>query len=280
VPTVIDELLAAWYLFAPAWICAWLLAPLLGLVGAAMVARGAIFQGVATAQVSTAAVALMLVLTSVMPWCGTTWAIGGVAMLVAVAASIMAISGRTSEIMNGWLFLASCAATPLLLAHTPHGLADAQRLITSSLIGATWWNAGLFGSLLVICIMLLWRFGATIRLVLLDREFAADLGMDTVRWQTAIGLSVGIAVGLGLSVAGLLFVAGCLLLPTLAAVHLVRTVGQTIWVAPVIALLAALAGTLLSHLADLPLGQVVVGILAVTVATTRLLRRWIPSASR
>lgn len=194
-------------------------------------------------------------------------------MLVAVFASILAFSGRSSEATNGWLFLAAGAATPLLLVHSPHGLAEVQHLVTSSLIGATWADTAAFAVLLVVVVGALVRYESTLRLVLLDPGFAAEVGVRVARWHILIGVMTGIAIGSALRVAGLLFVAGCLVLPALAARRMVSTTGAVAVVAPLLALGCTLIGTVVAHVADLPLGQVVVALLSVTVVLAHLLRR-------
>jgi zinc transport system permease protein len=270
---MIADLLAAWPLFAQSWITAWLVAPLLALIGIALVARGAIFQGVATAQASTAAVATMLVTAQAVSWVGEPWAVSAAAMLVAVIASVVAFSGRSSEATNGWLFLTAGAATPLLLVHSSHGLAEVQHLVTSSLIGATWADAGFFAVLLIVLVMALVRYGPSLRMVLLDPGFAAEVGIRVSRWHFLIGLMTGIAIGSALRVAGLLFVAGCLVLPALAARRWVPTTRAVAILAPVVALGGTLLGTVVAHLGDLPLGQVVVAVLSLTVLLAHLLPR-------
>lgn len=270
---MIADLLAAWPLFAQSWITAWLVAPLLALIGIALVARGAIFQGVATAQASTAAVATMLVAAQTVAWCGEPWAVSGAAMLVAVIASVLAFSGRSNEATNGWLFLSAGAATPLLLVHSPHGLAEVQHLVTSSLIGATWADAIFFAVLLIVVLVALVRYGPSLRMVLLDPGFAAEVGIRVSRWHILIGIMTGIAIGSALRVAGLLFVAGCLVLPALAARRWVSTTRSVSMLAPAVALGSTLIGTVLAHLGDLPLGQVVVAVLSLTVLLSHLFPR-------
>lgn len=270
---MIDDLMAAWPLFAQSWVTAWLVAPLLALIGIALVARGAIFQGVATAQASTAAVATMLVTAQTVGWCGEPWAIAGAAMLVAVIASVLAFSGRSSEATNGWLFLTAGAATPLLLVHSPHGLSEVQHLVTSSLIGATWADAIAFAVLLFVVVGALMRYGPSLRMVLLDPGFAAEVGLHVRRWHVLIGIMAGIAIGSSLRVAGLLFVAGCLVLPALAARRWVSTTSAVAVLAPLLALGCTLLGTVIAHVADLPLGQVVVALLSLMVALAHLLPR-------
>jgi ABC-type Mn2+/Zn2+ transport system permease subunit len=177
--------------------------------------------------------------------------------------------------MNGWLFLSAGAATPLLLSYSPHGLADVQRLVTSSLIGASWSDVILFSIILIAVLFMINRFGPQIRLVLLDRESATEVGLPVSRWQIIIGITVGMVIGLGLRSAGLLFIAGCLLLPVLAAIQLCRTTAAVAWCAPVLALLSALLGTVLAHNYDLPLGQVVVALLALICVSGWLFRSWL-----
>jgi ABC-type Mn2+/Zn2+ transport system permease subunit len=185
----------------------------------------------------------------------------------------LAFSGRSSEATNGWLFLAAGAATPLLLVHSPHGLAEVQHLVISSLIGATWSDTAVFAVLLIVVVGALLRYGSSLRLVLLDPGFAAEVGIRVARWHILIGLMTGIAIGSALRVAGLLFVAGCLVLPALTARRMVATTGAVAVVAPALALGCTLLGTVVAHAADLPLGQVVVALLSLTVLLAHLLPR-------
>jgi ABC-type Mn2+/Zn2+ transport system permease subunit len=274
----VSDLLDAWGLFASSWLCAWLLAPALGLVGIALVARGAVFQGVATAQASTAAIALLLVAAAWLPVDLTPDILAMVAMLVAVATAVVTCLRPLSEAGNALLFLGAGAATPLLLAHSPHGLAEVHRLMASSLVGAGWSEVAATGTVLTLLIAVVWRHGRTLRLVLMDHRFATDLGVRVRHWQHLIGIATGVVMGLGLEIAGLLFVAGCLVLPTLAARHLAGTVAGVVWLAPLIAAVAGVLATALGHLADLPPGQVVVALLALAAVLARplggmLLRR-------
>jgi ABC-type Mn2+/Zn2+ transport system permease subunit len=265
-----NDLLAAWDLFASSWLCTWVLAPSLALVGIGLVARGAVFQGVATAQASTAVIALMLVLGGSFPWLASFPALACAAMLVAVVASLAACMRPASEATNGVVFLGTAAATPLLLVHSPHGLAEVHRLMASSLVGAGWSETIVVAATLLAIIGLLCRHGRTVRLVVMDSRYAIDAGVPVRRWQAAIGLCTGVVLGLGLEIAGLLFVAGCLVLPTLVARQISRTVAGVCWLAPLVAVAAAVGGTFIAHVADLPLGQVVVALLAVAVLAARV----------
>ncbi len=74
---------------------------------------------------------------------------------MAVAFSILAAlltahrsqAGRESyEATTGWVFLGSASLAILLVARSPHGLAEIQRLLSSSLIGATTTDIGNAGA--------------------------------------------------------------------------------------------------------------------------------------
>jgi ABC-type Mn2+/Zn2+ transport system permease subunit len=262
---MLDEWWQTWELFAATWVSTWVLAALLALLGITIIARGAVFQGLAIAQVNAAAVAGMLCLGSFITWVDNPWIISVVTLFIGVVTALIVMRHRRSEQVNALLYLISGAAIPLLLMHSPHGLSDVQHIITSQLIGATWNDAMIISGILTLVGFFTWYHFPALRLVVMDPHFARDLALPYRRIEFIIALSLGVGIGIGLRVAGLLYVTGCLILPILFANRLCHNVSQIFCWAPIIAVASALLGTVISHLGDFPLAPTIVFVQALLV---------------
>jgi ABC-type Mn2+/Zn2+ transport system permease subunit len=274
---MLKDFLASWPLFAEAWLSSWLIAALLSLLGVAVLARNQIFLGAAMSQAATAGVALALAFAGAH---GSAWvarADAVFAVVGAVATAFAAGFGRGHrESVTGWIFLATSAAAVLLVAHSPHGMEEVNRLLASSLIGATWADVTVFAVLLLVVVAVTIGFGARLRTLLLDPSFATAIGISVLRWEAILAITLGLALGWSLHVAGTLYAFGTLILPAMAARQVSRELGTMTILAPIIAVVAAVVASVLANAWDLPPAQVTVAVLALSVglaAGIRLLGR-------
>lgn len=273
------DFLETWELFRTTYLAGWLIAGVLALVGVWVVARDQIFLGVAVAQASTFGVASAL-------WLGTL----GVAALetdalaaaLAVSASIATAlltareGGRgreTPEAVTGWVFLLSASLPVLMLAHSPHGLEEVHQLMFSTLLGASAVDLWIFGALAVATLLGVVRYRAELLLFALDPEMAAAVGMRRRLWNALVAIWLGVAVGLAIRVSGALYTFGCLVLPALVAKNLVREIWPLLWLAPGIAIAAAVAGFVLAHGLDTPPAHMTVALLCALLLAAWALRR-------
>ena len=97
----------------------------------------------------------------------------------------------------------------------------------------------MFGGLAGVTALLVARQHEPLRLLAIDPEIADVVGLRSRAWHAALAIWLGLAVGLSIRVSGTLYTFGCLVLPALVAKHLVREVRALIWVAPAIAVAAA-----------------------------------------
>ena len=258
-----SDFISSWALFADAWASAWLIAALLGLLGVAVLARGQVFLGAAMSQAATAGVALVLALSGAV---SATWIANADAIMAvagATATALVCVLGRGHrEAVPAWIFLAASAASVLLVAHSPHGLDEVNRLLASSLVGATGGDVVTFAGLLTATVAVALTRGAQLKTMLLDVPFALAIGIRVTRWEALLAVALGGAVGWSLHVSGLLYTFGCLVLPAMAARELVGEVGAMARLAPLLALAAAGVATVLANSWDLPPAQVAVATLA------------------
>jgi ABC-type Mn2+/Zn2+ transport system permease subunit len=265
---VSDGLLASWALFGNTYLAAWAIAGLLSLVGVWVVARDQIFLGAAVSQASTLGTAVALWIQGV----AVGHSVGGDALtfLLAVLASIgtALISSRhagpgseSPEAITGWVFLVGGSVPVIMMAHDPQGLEQVHRLLFSSILGASRADVYLFGVLgLALAMAAAWLRRPLI-LFAMDPEMAVAIGLDRRRWQAGTAICLGLAVGLSIHSAGMIYSFGCLVLPALVARNLCREVAPMLWVAPAVGLISAIVAFVLADAWDVPPAQLTVALL-------------------
>lgn len=279
---MIESFVSSWALFHDAYIAGWLIAVLLALLGVVVVTRDQIFLGAAVSQASVLGIAVAvsvggLPALAACEWCNDDWThtvAGGLFAIIGALITATATPRReTHESLTGWVFLTSSSFAVLLLANSPHGMDEINRLLASTIIGATTFDVALFALLAAAAVAAVVRWHAPLRLVLMDREMASAVGLHVAAWDRALAVALGLSLGLAIHSAGVVFSFGCLVLPALVAKHLCREVRQMLWVSPVVALAASVAGFVVANDRDLPPGQAVVAALCVTLVVAWVARR-------
>lgn len=280
---MIESFTDSWALFANAYLAGWLIALLLGLLGVVVVIRDQIFLGAAVSQASVLGIAVAICVGGLpvladCGWCNDDWTHTVAGGAFAVAGAVLTATSRlrreTHESLTGWVFLAASSGAVLLLAQSPHGMDEINRLLASTIIGAGPVDVALFAVIFAAAAGATARVHAPLRLLLVDREMASAVGMRVRAWDLALAVSLGLAIGLAIHVSGVVYSFGCLVLPALVAKNVCREVKQMLWTSPLVALAASLVGFVIAHDLDLPPGQAVVGILAVALVGAWLWRRW------
>lgn len=257
---MIASFVESWSLFGTTYLMGVAVAGVLALVGVWLVARDQIFLGAAVAQASTLGVAVALVLAGAVEsaaWLGS----GAAPTVLAVAASVATAwlaarvgEGRTEshEAVTGWVFLLAGSLPVLLLARSPHGLEEIERLIFSTLLSVSSGDLGVFVALGVCIVAAVALLHEWLLVFALDPELAAAIGMRARVWSGANAVVLGLAAGLSIRAAGTLYTFGCLVLPALIAKNLCREVRPMLWLAPALAVAASLAGFVIANARDWP----------------------------
>ena len=280
---MIQSFLSSWALFYQSYLAGWLVGLLLSIIGVLVVARDQIFIGAAVSQASTLGIALTMWAALVFHLERFSWFQSDVFFSVmAVIFSILAasITGRggetgkeSHEAITGWVFLISASLSILIVSHSPHGLEEIHRLLSSSIIGATAadiWSFSLLTLLTVFLILLLYR---KILLFTLDPSMASAIGMKMKIWSLATSAWLGLAVGLSIRASGMLYTFGCLVLPALVAKNLCREVRYMFLVAPIVAVGTGAIGFLLANQYDFPPGQMIVALFCLELAVAWIFRK-------
>ena len=282
---MIKEFLDSWDLFQNAYLSGWLIGVALSLVGVLVVARDQIFIGAAITQASTLGIAVSLWLQTTLgpslPWLAGDETAPVLAVVFSILAALLTSRGgsggrESHEAITGWVFLACASLALLVVANSPHGLEEIQRLLSSSLIGATSSDVWAFGILAAVTAGFVACFRQRLLLFALDPEMAGAVGMRVGLWSTGSAIWLGLLVGFSIHVSGMLYTFGTLVLPALIAKNLCREVGPLFLVAPLVAAGAGVTGFVLANHYDFAQAQMTVALLAGLLALAwgiRWLRR-------
>ena len=273
---MIESFVESWALFQSVYLSGLLVATLLSVIGIAVVARDQIFLGAAVSQASLLGISAGIWLDGVVGGAVGGWLasdtvhslMGGV-FAVAGSLAITATATRsreTREAITGWLFLLGSSASVLIVANSPHGMAEVTRLLSSTLIGANETDVAIFVALLATTAMALALRWRPILLMLTDAETAQASGVAVQRWDGVLAVWLGMSVAWSIHVAGMVFTFGCLVLPGLVAKSFVREMRSLFFVAPLVALAATLTSFVVANAYDLPPGQLTVALLCAAQA--------------
>ena len=280
---MIASFLASWPLFYQAYLTAWLIGFLLSFVGVLVVTRDQIFIGAAVAQAATLGIALGMVMRDILPGeplpgLHTDSFLSGMAVAFSILAALLTAhrsqpGHESHEATTGWVFLSSASLAILLMAHSPHGLAEIQRLVSSSLIGATTTDLWVFGVSAAGTVLFLSVAHRRVLLFAMDPAMAMAVGMRVPVWAAGVTVWLGLTVGLSLRVSGVLYTFGCLVLPALVAKNLCREVRPVFFVAPLIAVGTGGLGCVLADASDSPPAQMTIALLSLALIVAWGVRR-------
>jgi ABC-type Mn2+/Zn2+ transport system permease subunit len=278
---MIAEFLDSWSLFSGAYLTGMAVAMLLSLVGLLVVARDQIFLGAAVAQATMFGIAFAIrfeqsiVLAPLLVF-GADLAHTIVGGLAAVAGALLttprAHARDSAEALTGWVFLAGGSGAVLLVANSPHGLAEVQGLLSSTILGTGVFDAGIVALFAATTIGVFALRTDAVLLFATDAEMARAVGIPVERWNALLAVWLGVSLALAIHVAGTIYAFACLVLPGLIARNLCREVRSMLVVAPAVALVSAIVAFVVANHNDWPPGQTAAALLSVELAATWIAR--------
>ena len=278
---MIDSFVSSWALFQNAYLSGWLIGILLSLIGVLVVARDQIFIGAAVSQASLLGIALGIWsggLLGTDSWWNSDLVRSLMGGLFAVLAAFLTTGGgrragqETHEAITGWVFLFSVSASILLLAHSPHGMEEVNRLLSSTIIGARATDVWVFAGMTLLTGLVLVVYYRPVLLITLDPVMARAVGLRTGLWNGLLSTWLGLTVGFSIRVSGVVFAFASLVLPALIAKSLGRTAGSLFILAPLVSLGASAWAFIVANTYDYPPGQMTAAGLAVLLAVAWLFR--------
>jgi ABC-type Mn2+/Zn2+ transport system permease subunit len=282
---------ASWPLLGEAYLAGWLAGALLATWGVLLLARNQVFLGAAASEMAALGVAIALLAGFHAPhgvgghehglaatdWRhridGPAWA----ALIFAVVTCLLA-AGRTDgrhsrEAVTGWFFLFGAGFSLLLVSQAPLGREEVEQALASTILGASDLDQGLLVTCGLASLWILGRRFPDFYLFATEPDYARACGLAVGRWTVAVYLPTGLAIGLGMHVAGFLYTFACLLLPPMTAKYLCRTLRAQLVVAPLCAVVLGVLAFALANHYDFPPAQMAVGVLALGVPLARLCGR-------
>ncbi len=270
----------SWPLFRETYLAAWCIAALLGLVGVLVVARDQIFVGAAISQASTLGIALGMCVGAALAPEGSVWRsdhfLSVVAVVCAVVAALLiarseAVGKESHEAVTGFVYLFGASVSVLVIARSPHGLDEVQKLVASSVIGADMHDVSLFGGLGLATAVLVFLRRRPLVLFAMDPLMARAVGVSRW-WDGASAAWLGLVMGVTIRSAGMLYAFGCLVLPALVAKNVCRATLPMFVVAPVVAVAASVAGFVAGNVSNQNEAQLTVALLCGLLALAWLAR--------
>ena len=210
--------------------------------------------GFAMSHAAFAGAALGLMISAFDP----TWT--AILFAVAMAAALGPIADRSGlqvDTIVGASFPLTMALGLIFIHEAPSsGVGSgALSLLWGSVLGITMEQvailAGVFGLTLVVLLL----FGRAFFALLLDRKLARASGLDTTRAFYVLLFLVAVVVAVSLRVTGGLLIYALMILPASAAFLWAYDIKKVFLIAPLLGVLSALGGFLLSLGADLPVGS-------------------------
>jgi zinc/manganese transport system permease protein len=259
----------------PALVAALLLLSLHAYLGIHIIARGVIFVDLAIAQMAalgwTAAVFVGFEAGSL-----SAYLVGLLtALLAAGLFSVTRMDHRyiTQEAIIGIVFVVASAATILLASQAPRGAEHVQELLTGSLLWVTWPKIARIAVIYAVLGLLHWLFRRRFLTISLQPKLARSAGWSIAGWDFLFYALFGIMVTLSVEVAGVLLVFSFLVIPAVVAFLFTGKPGALLAIAWMSGSAATVAGLVVSYMADLPTGPVVVCAFAALLPIAFALRR-------
>ncbi len=284
---MIDSFVSSWPLFQNAYLSGWLIGILLSLIGVLVVARDQIFIGAAVSQASLLGIAVgiwfgNLLSTDSLSWWNSDLVHSFMGGLFAVLAAFLTTGGgrragqETHEAITGWVFLFSVSASILLLAHSPHGMDEVNRLLSSTIIGARVGDVWVFSGMTLLTVSALIVYYRPVLLITLDPVMARAVGLRTGLWNGLLSTWLGLAVGFSIHVSGVVFAFASLVLPALVAKNVGWTAQSLFVLAPCVSLGSSVFAFVIANHYDFPPGQMAAACLSFLLACAWVFRAFRP----
>lgn len=241
-------------------------------LGVYVVLRRIVFVGVALAEMSSAGVALAL-LIGISPMLGSV-----ILMLAGVLMASVQWGGKRirQDAFIGIGYIVASAASILMLAKSASGEASLLDLLFGNILTVTAPDIGATAVALGLMTLFHIAFYKEILFVAFDPDTAAAVGYRSRVWELWLYLTIGLTIAFSIHAVGVLLTFASLVVPAVTALLLTRRMGAAFGGALVAGTLPVPLGLYLSFVADLPAAATIVvlgfGLLLIAGIVSRFLR--------
>ena len=226
-----------------------------GYLGVFVVLRRIIFVGMALAEFSSAGVAFSMLGNGIAPMLGSV-----IGMFAGVGLLSVQWGGRKvrPDAFVGIGYVVASALAILLIAKNPHGEGNLLNLLSGNIITVTPEDV-LWTAIALATVFILHRvFARQVLFTAYDHDTAAVAGYNIRFWDTALYISIGIAIAFSIHAVGILVTFATLVIPATSALLLSRTMRSAFWIAGFLGALPIPLGLYLSYIWDLSPGATIV----------------------
>jgi ABC-type Mn2+/Zn2+ transport system permease subunit len=254
-------------LFGDSFLATLVLATTLAFLGVHVILRRVVFVGVALAEMASLGIAGAFFAERYaatepgrpLAFLREHWLMGTATNLLGLAFLVPGERRYLSrEARIAICFSAAGALAVLLVAGSPHGMDEIRILMTGDPLFVQHQDLTSLFAVMVPAVFFLVIFLRRFLLVAFDREMALSLGLNVPRWELVFYLLLGLAIAMGIHLAGMLFALGFLVLPGAAALSIAKHPWSIFGIAAAIGLGSSAGGFFLSHAVDWPLGPTTV----------------------
>jgi len=250
-----------------------------GLLGVWVVLRRIVFVGAALAQVSSAGIALAILLAGL----GMSVGLAGDPLTLSIAITLLfavffGLGGRQqvvpADAVLGVTYAVAGAVGVLLISKAAAGEAH-DLYLHGNILGLTRRDLWIDLAVSVPLLLLHLVFYKEFLFVSYDSETARTLGYHVERWNLLLYFTLGLMIAVGIQSAGVLVVFNFLVLPAVTGLLLAGTMRGVFLVAAVASALAVVSGFAISIPFDFPTGSAIIaasGALVLLAGATRRLR--------
>ncbi|HSR16266.1 MAG TPA: metal ABC transporter permease [Gemmatimonadales bacterium] len=270
-------MLSAILLFREALYGTLVIAVVCGLLGVWVVLRRIVFVGAALAQISSAGIALALLLSGLGVGPELLAHPLPVAIVVTLLGAILFSLGTQRRLVMpeaaiGVAYAVAGAVGVLLISKAVAGEAH-DLFLQGSILGLTRYDTLLQLAVGVPVLLVHAAFYKEFLFVSFDPETARTLGYRVARWNLLLYLTIGLVIAFAMQSAGVLFVFNFLVLPAVTGLLLARSMAGTFLIAAIAAALATVVGFFLSVPFDLPTGSAIIAASGLLLGAAWMVRR-------
>jgi ABC-type Mn2+/Zn2+ transport system permease subunit len=268
-------------LFQEAFIGGAIAAGLLAFLGLPVVLRRIVFVGIALSQWAAVGIAFSFLAQTialfgeshVLGLCRNHWvmaAVGeGLGLLLLLRVDERSVS-RETRIGIGWAVAGALAV--LFVSQSPVGMEELKNLLTGEALFIGRDDLWLLGGTAVVVLVPGSLFLARFLLVAFDRDLAVSLGMRVAAWDALFYALLGLTLAVTIHLVGVLFAVAFLVIPPAAALSLARRQWTLVLVSTGIGVGSWVAGFVVSHRLDLPVGHAAVAAAGAAFVAARAFR--------
>ena len=221
-----------------ALIAALLVALLCGYLGVYVVLKRIVFVGVALAEMSSAGVALGLLLGFSPLWASALLTLAGTILF-----SLRLASRRfPNETSIGLVYALAAAVGVMLIAKNAHGEAEMLKLMQGDVLTVDSAETLQMGVVFFVVALAHALFRKEWTLVSFDRDQATTLGWNAGLWDFTLFLSIGISIALSIRAGGVLLTSAMLVMPAATALLLCDRMKNALLVAPILGATSVVLG--------------------------------------